>query len=378
MLSLAIMLITDSIYIGFQSEIKNKITGFAAHILVSKTNSDFTFENEPVPYDSSFVKKVKALPDVQHVQVFGTKPGIIKFKNYNEGVVLKGVGKDFDFKFINEHLLEGRKIQFDDSTASLETLLPKAIADRLRIKLNDSMVVGFILMNTKYPIRVRKFRVVGIYETGVEEIDKVFILTDIRQIQRLNLWEDNIVGGYEIQLKDSKNMDSVSDNIAYLADMHLQSRTIRDRYPQMYDWLKIISVNTTIILFLMLIVAIINMSTALIVMILERTQMVGIFKSMGATNFTIQRIFMINAARIIISGIVLGNILGIGFLYFQSHTHFIKLTQENYILAYVPVEFSITHIVVINIGAFIICTLAMLLPALFVIRIKPSKALRFE
>ncbi len=376
MLSLAIMLISDSIYTGFQSEIKDKITGFAASILVSKTNSDFTFENEPVPYDESFVKKIKAMPNVKHLQVFATKPGIVKFKNDNEGAVLKGVGKDFDWSFIKERLVEGRSIQMPDSEASTEVVIPKALADKLDIKLNDKIVMGFV----QNPPRVRKFSVVGIFETGVEEIDRVFILTDIRQIQKLNNWPDekNLYGGYEIFVKDPELTEQTSEEIADLGNLQVQSRTIQDRYPQMYDWLKLISANTYIILLLMLIVAIINMSTALIVMILERTQMIGIFKSMGADNLLIQRIFLINASKVILTGIVLGNLLGLGFLFFQEHTHSIKLVQENYYLAYVPVYFNWIHILVINIGAFVICTLAMLLPALFILNVKPSTALRFE
>ena len=376
MLSVAIMLISDSIYTGFQSEIKDKITGFASHILVSRANSDFTFENEPVPYDSAFVKKVQALPNVRHIQVFATKPGVIKFKNDNEGAVLKGVGQDFDWQFINSKLVAGRRLQLSDSSASTEVVLPKAMADKLDIKVNDKVIMGFV----QNPPRVRKFTVVGIYETGVEDIDKVFIITDIRQIQQLNNWgsDKNLYGGYEIFIKNTDAMEHTSDDISELADLRLQSRTIRDRFPQMYDWLNLISANTYIILILMLIVAIINMSTALIVMILERTQMVGILKSMGAGNASIQRIFMINAAKVILTGTFLGNLLGLGFLYLQQHTHAIKLVQENYYLAYVPVNFTLSHILVINIGALVICTLAMLLPGLFIIRIKPSTALRFE
>ena len=376
MLSLAIMLISDSIYTGFQSEIKDKITGFAASVLISKTNSDFTFENEPVPYDAAFVKKVKALPNVKHIQVFATKPGIVKFKNDNEGAVLKGVGKDFDWSFIKAHLLEGRIINMPDSDVSTEIVIPKALSDKLDIKLNDKIVMGFV----QNPPRVRKFTVVGIFETGVEEIDKVFILTDIRQIQKLNSWpeDENFYGGYEVSVKDNELSDQTSDQISDLGNLSLQSRSIRDRYPQMYDWLNLISANTYIILFLMLVVAIINMSTALIVMILERTQMIGIFKSMGAKNSLIQRIFMINASKVIVTGIVLGNVLGLGFLFLQANTHFIKLVQENYYLAYVPVNFNWVHIIVINIGAFVICTIAMMLPALFILNVKPSTALRFE
>ena len=376
MLSLAIMLISDSIYTGFQSEIKDKITGFAASVLISKTNSDFTFENEPVPYDAAFVKKVKALPNVKHIQVFATKPGIVKFKNDNEGAVLKGVGKDFDWSFIKSHLLEGRIINMPDSDVSTEIVIPKALSDKLDIKLNDKIVMGFV----QNPPRVRKFTVVGIFETGVEEIDKVFILTDIRQIQKLNSWpeDENFYGGYEVSVKNNELADETSDQISDLGNLALQSRSICDRYPQMYDWLNLISANTYIILFLMLVVAIINMSTALIVMILERTQMIGIFKSMGATNMLIQKIFMINASKVIVTGIVLGNVLGLGFLFLQANTHFIKLVQENYYLAYVPVNFNWIHIVVINIGAFVICTIAMMLPALFILNVKPSTALRFE
>jgi lipoprotein-releasing system permease protein len=373
-LSLAIMLISDSIYIGFQNEIKDKITGFGGHIQLSKANSDFTFENDPININNGFIKKVKHLPGVRHIQVFATKPGILKSSTGIEGVVLKGGGKDFDWSFIKQHLLSGSKINYPDSEASNEIIISKNLADRLNIQLNEEVVTYFI----QQPPRVRKFKVKGIYSTGMDEVDKTFILCDIRQIQKLNNWGPAQVAGYEINLDDSRKLDEVNDEVSYLADVREESRTIIQRYPQLFDWLSLISKNLEVIIVLMLIVAIINMSTALIIMILERTQMVGIFKSMGATNWAIQRIFIFNAARVIGIGILLGNLFGLGMLFLQKFTHFITLSEESYSLAYVPVQFSLHRILLINLGAFLVCSLAMVLPSLFILRIKPSRALRFE
>lgn len=373
-LSLAIMLISDSIYIGFQNEIKDKITGFGAHIQVSKTNSNFTFENEPITPDPGFVQQVKQLKTVSHIQVFAYKPGILKSEEDNEGVVLKGIGRDFDWTFFRNHLVEGRTIQLPDSEASTEIILSKSLADKLTIKLNDKVVMIFV----QQPPRVRKFTVVGIYSTGIDEVDKVFVISDIRQIQKLNNWSEGQVGGFEIFLHNSETMDETSDEIRYKADINQDTRTIQERYRQLYDWLSLISVNTKVIVILMLVVAIINMSTALIIMILERTQMVGILKSMGATNWQIQRIFIVNAMKIIGIGILLGNIFGIGIMFLQYHTHFLTLSQQNYYLSFVPIQFSWMRILVVNIGAFVVCSLAMTLPSLFILRIKPASALRFE
>lgn len=368
------MLISDSIYVGFQNEIKNKIIGFASHITVSKANSNFSFENEAVPYRTDFLNQVKKMENVQHIQIFATKPGILKSKTDIEGVVLKGTGNDYDWNYLKKNLLAGRIIHLPDSEASTEILLSKTLSDKLNIKLNEDVVMYFV----QQPPRVRKFKVVGIYSTGIDEVDKVFVMTDIRQIQKLNNWSENQIGGYEIFLKNADNINAATDEISYKAAVNEDVRTIQDRYPQLYDWLNLISVNTQIIVILMIVVAIINMSTALIIMILERTSMVGIFKSMGATNWTIQRIFIINAMRVIVIGIILGNIAGLGLLWLQDTTHIMKLSQENYYLSYVPVQFSWIRILVINIGTFLMCSVAMILPSLFILRINPSKALRFE
>lgn len=407
-LSIAIMLISDAIVVGFQSEIKDKITGFAAHIQVSKTKTNFSFENEPIPYDAQFAKKVASLPEVQHIQAFANKPGIIKAKTDNEGIILLGVDKGFDWQNFEPNIIEGQKnLVLNDSEASKEAMISKGFANKLNIKLGDTVDAYFV----QNPPRYRQFFIKAIYQTGVEEIDNQFMLVDLRHVQKLNDWDSNQIGGYRIFLKkppfklfsfisfsepgksgfkpsfhqqtEDEYIDKVNDQIRLnlLTDekhLNQEAKTVRERFPQIWDWLGLLDVNIGLILSLMTAVAAINMITALLIMILERTKMIGVMKVLGASNWRVQKIFVINSMILISLGILIGNGLGFGLLLIQKHWHVIKLAQESYYLSEVPVQFDWLRIGVINLGAFLLCTIAMFLPNLFVTRIRPVKALRFE
>lgn len=373
-LSISIMIISDAIVIGFQNEIKNKITGFAAHIEVSKLRTNFSFENEPVAFDSAFVKNISQLPEVTHVQEYATKPGIIKTDSAIEGVVLKGVSLDFDWKSFNETLIEGKQITFSDSAASKDIIISESMAKKLNLKVGDDLIMYFV----QQPPRARKFVISGIYRTSIEEIDKVFVIADIKHIRALNGWHDTQIGGYEIFLKGFDKLEPLNEKIRFMSDVSMDTRTIKERYPQIFDWLKLLNKNIEIILTLMAFVAAINMITALIIMILERTQMIGILKAIGASNWKLQKIFIYNAITLIGYGLLLGNVLALIVIMAQKYLHIIKLPQESYYVSEVPMHFSGTDIFLINLGAFIFCTLAMLLPSILVTRIKPIKAIRFE
>jgi lipoprotein-releasing system permease protein len=413
-LSIAIMIISDAIVIGFQSEIKNKITGFASHIEISKTRTSFSFEMEPMRYDSSLTRSVSSLAGVQHIQQFATKPGIIKTSSAIEGVVLKGVGKDFDWNAFSDKLIEGKTISMTDSEPSKDIILSKALANKLELKVGDDVIMYFV----QEPIRARKFKISGIYQTSIEEIDKIFVLCDIRQIQQLNGWTNKEIGGYEVFVQDGFDsrgtfaphadiswkpifrkpfafgneghfdvglgydriykLDEVNDQVRYLLDINQDTRTIKERFPQIFDWLSLLNKNIEIILTLMAFVAAINMITALIIMILERTSMIGILKALGASDWTVRRIFLYNSMVLIGLGLLFGNFLAISLLLVQEKFHVIKLAEQSYYVPVVPVYFSWPHIIYINIGAFIFCTFAMLFPSILVSRTKPVKAIRFE
>ncbi|RYD80614.1 MAG: ABC transporter permease [Sphingobacteriales bacterium] len=373
-LSLAIMLISDAIVIGFQNEIKDKVTSFSSHIQVSKTKTNFSFENEPMPANDSFVRQVSAMNGVAHIQPFATKPGIIKTNEAIEGVVLKGVDNKFDWKAFSDKLLYGKPLSWDDSVPSTDIILSKYITDKLSLKIGDEVIMYFV----QQPPRARKFTVTGIYQTSIEELDKVYMLVDIRHVQSLNGWDSATIGGYEVFLKDFDRLDEINEEVRIASEVTEDTKTIKERYPQIFDWLDLLNVNIEIIMTLMALVAAINMVTALIIMILERTRMIGVFKALGATDWTLQKIFIYNAMRLIGVGLLIGNALAFGLLLLQKHFHIMKLSQESYYVAQVPVHFNWNHILLINLGAFIFCTLAMLVPSLLVTRIRPVKAIRFE
>ncbi len=368
------MIVSDAIVVGFQNEIKSKIIGFGSHIQVSKTKSNLSFESEPLERKDSLINAIESNPKVSHIQTFATKPAIIKSANDIEGIILKGVDAHYDWKFYESYIISGRKPVISDTGLTDEILVSKSTADQLNLKLGNSVIMYFI----QDPPKVRKFRISGIFETGVEEVDKFFIICDLKQIQRLNGWKDNQISGYEISLKNEEDLENANEEIRQMTDVSVDTRTIKERYPQIFDWLNLLNDNIRIILILMGIVAAINMITALMIMIFERTQMIGVLKSLGGKNSTIQKIFIYNAMILIGLGILLGNIVAISFIIFQGLTHFISLAQESYYVSFVPVKINVGHIILINVGAFIFCTLAILIPSMLVSRISPAKTLRFE
>jgi lipoprotein-releasing system permease protein len=373
-LSIAVMIISDAIVIGFQNEIKEKISAFAAHIQVGRLKSNFLYENDPVTLNGNFIDSVKKIPEVSYIQPFATKPGIIKTENSIEGVVLKGIDKNYNWSFFHRESFEGSQISFNDSIASDDIIISHNLATRLSLKAGDKVVMYFI----REKIRARNFTIKGIYNTGIEDIDKLFILCDLKQIQALNEWKPNQVGGYEIFLKDFDKIDDANDQVRRLTDISLDTKTIRQRYPQIFDWLGLLDTNIQVILILMAVVATINMITALLIMILERTQMIGIMKALGSRNWQLQKIFLINGMLLILFGLIIGNSFGFGLMLIQKHFHIMKLSEESYYVSEVPVYFEWAHVVLINAGAFIVCSLALLMPAILVSRIRPVKAIRFE
>jgi lipoprotein-releasing system permease protein len=374
-LSIAIMIISDAIVIGFQNEIKEKICAFAAHIQVGKLKSNFLLENDPVKLDPAFMNKIKSeVPDVSYIQPFATKAGIIKSENSIEGIVLKGIDKNFNWSFFRHEAFEGNQVTFNDSDASDNIIISHNIAERLNLKIGEQVAIYFI----KDKVRARNFTIKGIYKTGIEDIDKQFVLCDLKQIAELNGWQPGEVGGYEIFLKNFDQLEKANDKVRELTDITLDTKTIVHRYPQIFDWLGLLDTNIQVILILMGIVATINMVTALLIMILERTQMIGIMKALGSRNWQLQKIFLINGMLLIGLGLIIGNCFGFGLMLLQKYFHIMKLSEESYYVSEVPVYFDWLQLTVINVCAFLVCSLALLLPGILVSRIRPVKAIRFE
>lgn len=373
-LGLAVMIIAVAIVTGFKAEIRDKIVGFSGHIKVTRYDLNNSLQNTAIRKDRQFYALLDSTRWISHIQAFANKVGIIKTRDQIEPTVLKGVDRDFNWNYLNERLISGRVIHFTDTAPSKECLISNYTAKRLNLKPGDDFLVYF----AEQQIRVRKFVVSGIYDIGIEDLDKLYMICDIAVVQRLNNWMPEEVGGFEIFIKKYEHLDAATDFVYNSVGNDMAAYSIVELYPQIFDWLSLLDVNTEVILVLMLLVAGINMISALLIMILERTNMIGILKALGATNVSVRGIFMYNAAYIIGVGMLLGNVIGLGFCFLQDKFHFVKLDQQSYYVSYAPVELSATPVVLLNIGTLVVCFLMLIGPSFLVTRITPVKAMRFK
>jgi len=373
-LGLSVMICTVAIMSGFQSTIKDKLRGFSGDLQVSLFSLNESPESEPFIMNSSDIKQIKAHSEVIGISGFATKTGIITFRGNIEGVVLKGLTTSFQTDLFRNRLLEGSSLGLNKDSISTDILVPKVIARRLNIHAGDKILMYFI----QDPLRKRKLTVKGIYDLGMDELDKIYVIGDIRLIQRLNDWKRSEIGGLEINLKNPAKTDLMKEEVSKILPIRLKVFTLAQLYPQLFDWLTLTEVNVRVILILMLLVGGINMISALLIMILERTSTIGILKALGASNAQISRIFLGIAGFLISVGILLGDILGIGFCYFQDKTHFIKLNQDVYYMSYVPIQFSWMNVLALNVGTLVVCLIMILGPSFLVGKINPVKAIRFR
>ncbi len=396
-LSVAVMIAATAMIAGFQREISNKIFGFWGHVHISDTNSSLSFEPTPVMPGQDFLKmldtlgpisfekesptgggwqKARTRGGIAHVQAFAVKPGIIKSKTEIEGILLKGVGPDFDWARLRPYLLEGREINLADTAASRDILVSRQTADRLSVGVGDKFVVYFVKEGQQLK---RLFQVCGIYKTGLEEFDRKFALCDLRQVQRLLGWQRGEVAGYEVFLDDIRDMEPMAEFIhEEVLPEELLATSIRDKFPAIFEWLGLQDYNKVVILALMLAVAIVNMVTALLILILERTNMIGTLKALGAANGQVRRIFLIHAAWITGAGLLWGNLLGLLFCFLEWRFRFIRLPEADYFLSYAPVAVDWPTVLWLNAGTLAVTLLVLLLPALLVHRVTPVKAIRFK
>lgn len=375
MLGLGVMILSLAIVKGFKHEIREKVRGFAGDIRIIKFDLNSSYESSPITYDANFVKRVLKSPLITHVMPSATKPGIIKANNEIEGVVLKGVDKTYDWTYLKKMMVAGDVIDFTDSVeAQKEIMLSQQTANRLKLKVGDKLLMYFV----QEPLRKRQFKIKGIFSIGVEEVDKTFVIGALSLINRLNDWKPGEIGEYEMRVSDFDRVDVAADKIDELLPVKLKSHTVMEDYPNIFEWLKLLDVNSVVMLVLMVIVAVINMISALLIMILERTAMIGMFKAMGASNWNIQKVFLFNATYLIGLGLLLGNIFGLGLGFFQQQTHFFKLDQASYYMTFVPVQFSLSDIVLLNLFTLVTCLLVLIVPSMLVSRISPVKAIRFK
>ncbi len=368
------MIIAVAIVKGYKYEIRNKIIGFSTHIQISKLDLNNSFQSNPLISDSILEHLISSQEGITHLQKFAIKAGIIKTPNEFEGIVLKGIDKDYDCNFIREHMNQGNIISLQDSVTSNDILLSQKTVDKLNLKLGDAVTIYFI----QDPPRVRKLKLVGIYKTGFDEMDAMFAFADMRHIQKLNNWNPKQVTGYEVSISDYEKLDEMTDKIIGIVPYNMDVQSIRKMHPQLFDWLNLLDLNVIIIILLMIIVACINMSTALLILIVERSNMIGILKAVGARNISLANVFLYLSSYLMLGGMMIGNVAGIGLCLIQKHFGVFKLPQEAYYLNEIPVRFDLTDVMVINAGAFLLCLIVLILPSRFVMRISPVKAIKFE
>lgn len=379
---LVVMILSISILSGFKNQITNKISGFGSHLIVSAASGNESEYSKPIHYNKAFYDDVKNNELVKSIQIFAMKPGIIKTKEFIQGVVLKGINDDFDYSFLQNNLVAGVLPKFSVNDTSNQVVLSQYIASLLRLKVGDKFVMYFI----QQPPRVRKFTIAAIYKTDIEEIDKQFIIGDINQIRKINNWSKSQINGYEINLKQFENLYVaydiinqivITNNFSKDSDNYLVS-TIEDMNPEIFQWLKLTDTNVVIILILMTLVAGFNMVSGLLILILERTHMIGLLKAIGATNGQIRKIFLTNAFFLIGKGMIWGNIIGICICLLQKYLGFITLDATVYYVKEVPINIDIFQLVMLNIGT-IVATLSMLLiPSFIISKISPVSAIKME
>ncbi len=375
MLSVAVMILSLAVVRGFKSEIRNKIRGFSGDVVVLRNDLNSSYETSPFSLHADTLERIRRLSNVEWIQPYAIKPGIINVNNEIEGVVLKGVDPTYHWDQFSSSLVSGRVIDFKDSVkAAKEIVLSKHIADKLHLKAGDDFLMYFV----QQPIRKRKFTIVGIYDLGVEEVDKMYVLGDINLLRRLNRWSPAQVGGYEIRLNDFNMLQRSTYAVSDELPVNIRPVPVTDYYSSIFQWLSLLDVNTQVILVLMMAVGVINMVSALLIIILERTGMIGILKALGSTNRQIQAIFLLNAAYLIGIGLLLGNILGVGLSVIQHKTHFFKLEEASYYMSFVPIELRISDLVVLNCATLLICMLVLLVPSALVAKISPIKTIAFK
>ena len=380
-LGLAVMLISIAVVIGFKQEIRNKTIGFGGHIQITNFDNNNTYEMNPIKADKALIKKITSTDGVTHVQRFATKPGIIKTDKEFEGIVVKGIDKGFDWKFFKSNLVEGNIIDVSVATPGNQVVISKYLSNLLGLKLGDSFFTYFI----QDRVRARKFKIAGIYSTNFIEYDKLFILADMRQVQALNDWPADSFSGLEVIISDFNHLDQVGDAV-YAATANKFSKegnaystqTIKQLNPQIFSWLDLLDMNVWVILLLMLAVAGFNMISGLLILILERTNMIGILKSMGATDWSVRKIFLYHSFFLIGKGMLWGNIIGLSLCAIQHFTGIVPLDPEAYYVATVPITFNWLYIISLNLGTLIASLLMMIGPSYLITRITPAKIIRYE
>ncbi|PLX10917.1 MAG: ABC transporter permease [Marinilabiliales bacterium] len=380
-LGIVVMILAVAIVTGFKNEIREKIIGFGSHVHITNFDSNLSYETIPINKNQDFYNTITKEKGIKHIQVYATKPGIIKTQKEIQGIIVKGVDKDYNWTFFQNHLVEGHLPHIVDSVKTNDIIISQKLADMLELKLEDNVVTYFI----DQPPRVRKFRITGIYKTSLEEFDKTFIFADIKHVQKLNGWSKDQISGFEIQIS---NFDDLEEIGAFLEKKigsrfdkegnKLKVQTIKEKEPVLFDWIELFNVNVWVILTLMVLVAGVNMISGLLILILERTNTIGVLKALGSVNWSVQKVFLYNGLFLVGKGLFWGNLLGIMLCLIQHYFGVVSLDPASYYVEVVPVSMHISDLLLLNAGTIVVTFTMLLLPTFIITRISPVKAIRFN
>ncbi len=380
-LGMVVMIAAVAIVTGFRTEISRKAVGFGGHLQITNFDSNISYESTPISREQDFLPQLQALEGITHIQTYAVKGGIIATPTDNQGVMLKGVGQDFDWSFFGSCLVEGECPAYSDTTTSNAVLISRYLAKLLRLGLNDRFDVYF----AQEPMRVRRFTIAGIFDTQLQEVDEALVLCDIRHIQRVNGWAENQVTGFELSIESMSMLDALHEQVSQLVEYRLSDdgsllsvSTIDSQFPHIFSWLNVLDTNVWIILSLTLLVAGFNMVSGLLIMLLEKVSMIGLLKSLGMRSRQLQRLFIYRSGFIVLRGVAVGNVVGIALCLVQQHFSLVPLDPESYFVSSVPINLQWTHLVLLNLGSLALMLAALALPSLFITRITPEKSIRFE
>ncbi|AWH72726.1 transmembrane permease [Dokdonia sp. Dokd-P16] len=376
-IGMVMMLISIATGLGLQREIRQKVSAFSGDIVVSNFDGNNSEETtNPISIDQDFYPDFNAVPEVTHVQAITVKAGVIRTAETFEGVIYKGLGDDYDWNRIEEYIVEGRKPELTGALNN-ETIFSTYLANRLGFKVGDKAIIQFVNKdNTRF--RPRALEIVGLYESAYQEFDKVYIMGDRRHLTRINNWEKDEVGAFEVFVDDFDNLEALNNKVYENSGSTLRSISVIQSNYNIFEWIKLFDFNIILIIVIMILIAGINMIVALLVLVLERTKMIGVLKALGASDWSVRKIFIYNAMYLIGLGLFWGNLIGLGILYAQKIFGFVKLDPSTYYVSEAPVLIDFWHILSLNVGVFVVCVLILLIPSYIITKISPVKAIRFE
>ncbi|HWK56270.1 MAG TPA: FtsX-like permease family protein [Parapedobacter sp.] len=376
-LGIAAMMLSIAVLKGFKGEVTAKQRGFFGDITLSNYDLNESYEPEPIELRPAEISDLREIPGVADVRHFATKAGIINVNNEVEGVLFKGIDSSYNQQFLAATLVDGHPIDFADSTKAIgQILLSQYTANRLRLAVGDDFIMYFVQQEGRP--RPRKFQIAGIFHTGVEELDNTYVIGALSLVRRLNDWQDGAVGGYEVAIDDFNKLEKIVEAVGAQLPVSIDAISVRDQLPEIFQWLDLLDVNTVIILILMVIVAVVNMVSALLIIILERTSMIGILKALGYTDGGIRNVFLYQSVYLIGLGLLIGNALGYGLYWFQRQTHYFKLDEASYYVSYIPLDISFFEVILLNTGMAGIALAALLIPSYLIGRISPIRAIQFQ